>query len=155
MTKDHIVIREAIEQDLDAIVRIINAGGPGGKQREDLPVVLPLKYRRAFEAINVESNSLLMVAEWNNLIVGTFQLIFVTYLAGGGRPDAHIEAIHVVSNHRGKGIGTQMLAWAIDESKRRNCRRIQLTSDKQRPEAHRFYIQSGFSLSHEGAKLYL
>jgi GNAT superfamily N-acetyltransferase len=63
--------------------------------------------------------------------------------------------VHVAEEWRGKGIGKQMMNWAIDAAKRRGCRRVQLTTDKQRLDAHRFYVGLGFELSHEGAKLSL
>ena len=150
-----IEIRKAVASDIDAIVRIINAGGPDGLPRQQLPDVLPPEYQQAFEAIDADSCQLLMVAAKDGVVIGTFQMTFLTYLAGAGRPDAQIEAIHVVATHRRQGIGSMMLQWAINEAKRRDCRRIQLTTDKRRTEAHVLYQRLGFTFSHEGAKLYL
>lgn len=110
---------------------------------------------QAFETIDSEPNHLLMVAEQDGTIVGTFHLTFLTYLAAAGHPDAQIEAIHVAAAHRRQGIGTLMLQWAIEEAKRRECRRVQLTTDKRRTEAHVLYQRLGFRFSHEGAKLCL
>ena len=148
-------IRKALPDDVSTIVRLVNAGGPEGKPRRELPSVLPNTYMQAFETIDSDRNHLLMVAEQDRTIVGTFHLTFLTYLAGAGYPDAQIEAIHVSATHRRQGIGTMMLQWAIEEAKRRKCRRVQLTTDKRRTEAHVLYERLGFAFSHEGAKLYL
>ncbi len=155
MLADEAVIRHASWDDVDAIVRLANQGGPDGKPRRELPERLPDGYRIAFEAIEPDENNLLMVAEWNQQIVGTFQMTMVTTLTAGGQPDALLESVHVAAEHRRKGLGQAMMRWAIDEAKRRNCRRMQLTSDKRRTEAHAFYENLGFVLSHEGAKLLL
>lgn len=150
-----IAIRKAEKQDVDTIVRLANAGGPDGKPRQSLPDELPPTYMGAFEQINSDPNHMLMVAKAGDEIVGTFHLTFLTYLAGAGRPDAQIEAIHVSAAHRRQGIGTMMLQWAIAEARKRHCRRVQLTTDKRRSEAHVLYQRLGFDFSHEGAKLYL
>lgn len=150
-----VTIRQAARQDVDAIVRLANAGGPDGKPRQELPSVLPDTYVQAFAIIDSDPNHLLMVAEQDQAVVGTLQLTFLTYLANAGRQDALIEAVHVSAAHRRQGIGTTMLQWAIEEARKRDCRRVQLTTDKRRTEAHVFYRRLGFSFTHEGAKLYL
>ena len=154
---DHtkLVFRQATSSDVDTIVRIVNAGGPDGRQRKQLPEPLPPVYEQTFHAISEDVNQFLMVVEYERLIVGTFHLTYITYLAAAGRPDAQIEAIHVKATHRGCGIGTAMLHWAITEARQRNCRRVQLTTDKKRHSAHKLYLCQGFVFSHEGAKLYL
>ena len=148
-------IREAELEDVETIVRLTNAGGPEDVPRAELPEVLPKSYFDAFEAIRAETNHHLYVAEADGHIVGTFHLTFLTYLGAAGRPDAQIEAIHVAASHRGHGIGTRMLEWAIDQARQRNCRRVQLTTDKRRSEAHKLYLRLGFEFTHEGAKLNL
>lgn len=155
MNSSSVRIRKAERQDVDAIVRLANAGGPEGKPRLQLPAVLPQSYLQAFETIDSDPNQMLMVVEKGGYIVGTFHLTYLTYLAGAGRPDAQLEAIHVSATHRRQGIGTMMLKWAIEAAKRRDCRRVQLTTDKRRSEAHILYRRLGFRFSHEGAKLYL
>ena len=156
-----LTIRRADADDVGTIVRIVNAGGPDGKPRKALPDKLPAAYRSTFEMINRDANQWLMVAEVDHdnptraEIVGTFHLTYITYLAGLGRPDAQVEAIHVKASHRRQGIGSRMLEWVIAEARKRHCRRIQLTTDKQRTEAHPVYLKLGFNFTHEGAKLYL
>lgn len=155
MNSSNVLIRKAEKQDVDSIVRLSNAGGPDGKPRRQLPEILPPTYQQAFETIDCDPNQMLMVAQLGDDIVGTFHLSLLTYLAGAGRADAQIEAIHVSAAHRRRGIGTMMLRWAIEEAGKRNCRRVQLTTDKRRGEAHVLYQRLGFEFSHEGAKLYL
>ena len=82
-------------------------------------------YRDAFESIDSDPNLILMVVELEDgQVVGTFQLAFLTFLAGEGRADAQIESVHVAESHRGQGIGTRMMEWAIDMARQRNCRRV-------------------------------
>lgn len=150
-----IIFREAVAEDVDALVRLANRGGPEGKPRMQLPNELPEAYWQAFATIDQDPHQNLMVAELDGKIVGTFHLSYITYLAGMGRPDLQIEAVHVAAEYRGQGIGTKMMAWAIDQARERNCRRVQLTTDKRRQDAHRFYDRLGFSFTHEGAKLLL
>lgn len=148
-----IIFRKARSGDVDTIVRLANRGGPEGKPRAALPEVLPAGYRQAFATIDSDPHQALMVVEEGGAIIGTFHMTFITYLAGGGRPDLQIEAIHVAAAYRGRGIGTRMLEWAIAKARAKNCRRVQLTTDKRRRDAHRFYERLGFVFSHEGAKL--
>lgn len=148
-------IRRAARADVEQIVRISNKGGPNNKPRELLPETLPDGYFEAFDRVDRDANQLLMIAEKNGRIIGTFHLTFLTYLAAAGKEDCQVESVHVAEEWRGKGVGKQMMNWAIDTAKRRGCRRVQLTTDKQRHDAHRFYLSMGFAMSHEGAKLSL
>lgn len=148
-----LIFRKANVADVDTIVRLANLGGPEGKPRAELPAALPAGYQQAYATIASDPHQALMVVEKDGAIIGTFHMTYITYLAGGGRPDLQIEAIHVAAAYRGKGIGTKMLQWAIAEARTKNCRRVQLTTDKRRRDAHRFYERLGFVFSHEGAKL--
>ena len=96
-----------------------------------------------------------MVAEVDGAVVGTFSLTFLANLSNGGREVAQIESVHVAASLRGQRIGEAMLRWAIAASRARGCFRLQLTSDKRRTDAHRFYRRLGFAASHEGMKLAL
>ena len=147
-----ISIRKATSADVDKIVRLSNAGGPGGKPRKDLPDVLPDVYFQAFQRIQNDANQFLMVAESGANIVGTFHVTYLTYLPAAGQEDCQVENVHVRDDWRGKGFGTLMMRWVIDEASKRGCRRVQLTTDKTRKDAHRFYERLGFVMSHEGAK---
>ena len=88
-------------------------------------------------------------------MAGTFQLSFLPGLARRGALRAQIEAVRVAAGARGGGLGAAMMTWAIDESRRRGCALVQLTSDKSRTDAHRFYQRLGFTATHEGMKLKL
>jgi len=150
----NIAIRKATREDVDRIVRLSNDGGPNGPYKQ-LPDQLPQCYYDSFEKIAADPKQFLMIAEYEGSIVGTFHMTYLTYLAGEGRDDCQIEAVHVDSALRSMGIGSFMMTWAIAKAKARNCRRVQLTTNKLRTDAHRFYQRLGFELSHEGAKLWL
>lgn len=83
------------------------------------------------------------------------QLSFLPGLARRGALRAQIEAVRVHESNRGRGLGAAMLGWAIEEARRRGCGLVQLTTDKARPDAHRFYERLGFVASHQGMKLRL
>lgn len=149
----NITIRKASKLDVDAIVRLINDGGPEGRPRKILPDTLPSGYYEAFERISSDPKHHLMVAEYESEVVGCFQMTFLTHLECAGQDDCQVEAVHVSPKFRNQGIGSMMMKWVIEQAKQRNCRRVQLTSNKLRKDAHRFYQHLGFVLSHEGAKL--
>jgi GNAT superfamily N-acetyltransferase len=87
-------------------------------------------------------------------IVGTLQLTFIPYLTYRGGIRAQIEAVRVREDMRGKGLGEQLFRWAIDRARERGVHLVQLTTDKRRPDALRFYEKLGFKASHEGMKLH-
>ena len=88
-------------------------------------------------------------------LVGVLQLTFIPYLTYMGGWRALIEGVRVSSDARSLGIGRQLIEWAIDRARERNCHLVQLTTDKSRPDALRFYEKLGFKASHEGMKLHL
>lgn len=147
------IVRRAEERDLPAIVDLLAADQLGAtrdgvRTAEDLAA-----YRQAFNAIDGDSAHLLVVAEAGGSIVATFQLSFLPGLARRGALRAQIEAVRVRGDYRGRGLGEAMMRWAIDEARRRGCALVQLTSDKSRHGAHRFYGRLGFAATHEGMKL--
>ncbi len=95
------------------------------------------------------------MAEQDGQIVGTMQLSFLPGLARRGALRAQIEAVRVAQSQRGSGLGAAMMGWAIEEARRRGCALVQLTTDKSRTDAHRFYARLGFVATHEGMKLAL
>jgi len=127
-----------------------------GKLRENYLDPLPQSYYHAFEIINSDPNQKLMVLEIDNdpEIAGTLQLTFIPYLSYQGKLRAQIENVFVREDLTGQGIGKKMFAWAIERVKERNVCLLQLTSDKQRPSAIKFYEDLGFKASHEGMKLH-
>ena len=151
-----ITLRPAAAADVPAIVELL-ADDPLGATRDG---VLPdsagrRPYLEAFQAIDADPAHLLLVAEADGAVVATLQLSLLPGLARRGALRAQLEAVRVHSRYRGSGLGRAMVGWAITAARRRGCALVQLTSDKQRPEAHRFYAELGFTASHEGFKLIL
>ena len=144
-------IRPATREDVPAIVRML-ADDPLGQTRERYEVPLPAEYWSAWEAIERDPNQLLIVAEVDGTAAGVLQLTFIPGLTRLGSWRALVEGVRIDGARRGAGLGEIMLRWAVDEAKRRGCRLIQLTTDKQRPDAHRFYERLGFVATHEGMK---
>ncbi|MEM6738316.1 MAG: GNAT family N-acetyltransferase [Bacteroidota bacterium] len=148
-------IRKAKKEDIVEIVRML-ADDKLGNQREDFNEPLPNNYYHAFENIQNDPNQNLMVLENEKEgIIGTFQLSFMQYLTYQGGIRSQIEAVRIRKDQRGKGIGEKLFKWAIEKSKERGAHLVQLTTDKKRPEALKFYKKIGFKASHEGMKLHL
>ncbi|RGP36101.1 GNAT family N-acetyltransferase [Pseudotabrizicola alkalilacus] len=110
-------------------------------------------YYSAFREIEADGNQLLCVVESAGQIVGTLQLTFIPGLSRRGAKRGQIEAVRVARSHRNQGIGRAMFDWAIATCRSRGCTLVQLTTDRARPEAHRFYESLGFDASHVGYKL--
>jgi GNAT superfamily N-acetyltransferase len=151
LTCGDVELRRARREDLDAIVGLL-AADPLGRSREQPGCEA---YERAFRAVDASPAQLLVVATHRDAVVGTFQLTFIPGLARRGALRAQVEAVRVREEYRRQGLGLAMLEWAIAEARRRGCAVVQLTSDKTRTEAHRFYERLGFVASHEGLKLAL
>ncbi len=146
--------RQANRDDLRALVDLL-ADDELGAGREDTAEPLNENYQQAFAAIEADPNNELTVVESDGELVGMLQLSFIPYLTHTGSWRCLIEGVRIARSQRGKGLGSQMLHWAIDRARARNCSIVQLTSDKQRPDARRFYESLGFKASHEGFKLNL
>ena len=112
-------------------------------------------YLAAFDAIAEDANQRLVIAELDGERVGTIQLTFIPGLYRLGMWRGLIEAVHIIPTQRSKGLGGEMIRWALDQCRARGCGMAQLTSNKKRLDAHRFYERLGFAKSHEGFKLYL
>jgi GNAT superfamily N-acetyltransferase len=146
--------RKAELRDVPAIVGLL-ADDPLGAKRERYETPLPESYLRAFEAIDADPNNELVVACLGEKVAGVLQLTFIPYLTYQGGWRALIEAVRIDSQHRSKGLGKTMFEWAIARARSRGCHLVQLTTDKARPDAKRFYEGLGFVASHEGMKLHL
>jgi GNAT superfamily N-acetyltransferase len=146
--------RLATRGDVPDIIRML-ADDPLGAKREAYASPLPDSYYTAFEAISQDPNNELVVAALGGRVVGVLQLTFIPYLTYRGSWRALIEGVRVDSAVRSGGIGKRLFEWAIERAKQRGCRLVQLTSDKARPDAIRFYENLGFVASHEGLKLHL
>jgi GNAT superfamily N-acetyltransferase len=147
-------IRRADRNDVPAIVALL-ADDTLGQSREIVSDPPADEYLAAFEAIDTDPNQLLAVMVGGGEIVATLQLSFIPGLARRGALRGQIEAVRVASNRRGQGLGERLFAWAIGECRRRGCQFVQLTTDRSRSDAHRFYNRLGFEPSHVGYKLKL
>lgn len=148
------IFRRATEKDLSKIVEMI-ADDELGKTRENFQSPLPAEYLLAFQKINSDQNQELIVVEnKNSQIIGTLQLSFIQYLTYRGGIRAQIEAVRIRKDQRRLGIGKAMFEWAINRAKERKAHLLQLTTDKRRPKAIKFYEDLGFKQSHEGMKIH-
>ncbi|MFF1293015.1 MULTISPECIES: GNAT family N-acetyltransferase [unclassified Streptomyces] len=143
-------IRPAVAADVPAIVAML-ADDPLGAQRESPDDLAP--YLTALERLVADPNQHLVVAVREDRVVGTLQLTIIPGLSRRGSTRSIIEGVRVHADERGSGLGTQLIEWAVDESRRQDCQLVQLTSDVTRTDAHRFYERLGFEASHVGFKL--
>ena len=146
-----LVFRTARAADLDALVQLL-ADDALGATRECPSSPLPTSYSQAFAAIDADANNELIVAEQDGEIAGMLQLTYIPYLTYQGSWRALVEGVRIAGSRRGQGLGRTLFEWAIERAEERGCRLIQLTTDKQRPDALRFYESLGFVASHEGLK---
>lgn len=148
------IFRKATRNDVSKIVEMI-ADDELGKTRENFQTPLPTEYLNAFENINADQNQELIVVENENAeVIGTLQLSFIQYLTYRGGIRAQIEAVRIRKDKRGIGIGNKMFEWAINRAKERGAHLLQLTTDKKRPKAVKFYEDLGFKATHEGMKMH-
>ncbi|ASK63813.1 GNAT family N-acetyltransferase [Virgibacillus phasianinus] len=146
--------RKATTEDLPAIVRLL-ADDELGSKRERYEESLPTDYYRAFAAIEAQVGNQIMVAVEDEKVIGCLQLTIIPGLARLGMKRAQIEGVRVDQRYRGKGVGEVLFKEAIKFAEKEKCGLVQLTTDKQREDAHRFYERLGFSATHEGMKLIL
>ena len=149
---DDIFIRAAHRDDVLAIVALL-ADDPLGATRED-PADLAT-YEKAFDAVAAQGGNHLLVAEGNGKVVGCLQLTIIPGLSRRGATRGLIEGVRVAAAWRGLGIGERLIRHAIEMSRDAGCGLVQLTTDKSRADARRFYHRLGFVASHEGMKLAL
>ncbi|WFP77697.1 GNAT family N-acetyltransferase [Mesorhizobium sp. WSM4906] len=145
-------IRRAQQADLPAIVALL-ADDMLGRDREDTGMPLAQAYLDAFAAVDSDPNQLLAVMTDGADVVGTLQISFLAGLSSQGAWRGQIEAVRVSANRRGERLGQRLLEWAIEKCRERGCRVVQLTTNKSRLDAHRFYERLGFKASHIGYKL--
>jgi ribosomal protein S18 acetylase RimI-like enzyme len=151
---EHIVFRTALLADVPAIVALL-ADDELGSTREIIGTPLDQRYVDAFKAIEADANQRLAVVADGDEIIGTLQLSFIPGIARMGSWRGQIEAVRIAAHRRDSGLGQKMFEWAISECRSRGCSLVQLTTDKSRTDAHRFYEKLGFKASHEGYKLAL
>lgn len=147
-----IEIRLARREDLDAIVQLLardsllNEADRAGAGPDQLA---------AFEAMAAHPDNELVVATLGDEVIGTLQLTFIPGLSFGGAWRAQVEGVRVREDLRGRSIGTHLMEWVILRVRARGCRVVQLTSNRARVDARRFYERLGFEATHIGMKLYL
>jgi GNAT superfamily N-acetyltransferase len=146
--------RPARQADVPVIVQML-VEDELGAQRERFETPLPQAYYSAFEAIQADPNQELIVAELEGEVIGTLQLMYLPSLSYQGGTRAQVESVRVAQGLRGKGIGAEMMKWAIERARQHGCHMMQLTSHKSRTDAHRFYEKLGFTKSHIGMKINL
>ena len=146
--------RLATARDLPRIVRLL-AADPLGAQRECADEPLAPSYSAAFAAIESDPHNELLVADVEGTVAGVLQLTYLPSLTYRGSWRAQIEGVRVDPALRGRGIGRALLAEACERARRRGCRLVQLTTDRQRPDAIAFYEELGFRPTHVGMKLTL
>jgi GNAT superfamily N-acetyltransferase len=149
-----VTLRDARRSEVPAIVAML-ADDMLGSSREVAGEPLPESYYKAFDALARDPNNRLLIAELEGEIVGTLQITFIHGLSRQGAKRALLEAVRVAAPYRGRGIGEEIVRAAIEIARQENCAMVQLTTDKSRKDAHRFYERLGFEASHEGMKLTL
>jgi ribosomal protein S18 acetylase RimI-like enzyme len=155
MTASDLTFRPATPGDLPAIVALL-ANDLLGARRENHVLPLPASYEAALAAIEQDPNNELVVVDTaDQAVAGVLQLTLIPHITYQGGWRAQIEGVRVASNLRSSGIGEQLFLWAIERARSKGCHLVQLTSDKSRPDAIRFYERLGFVASHEGMKLHL
>ncbi|WP_433130918.1 N-acetyltransferase family protein [Micromonospora sp. CA-240977] len=147
-----VTYREAVRADLPAVIALL-ADDVLGKARDFTEV--DEAYEKAFADITADPRNQLIVAEQGAELVGCLQITYIPGLGRHGSERSLIEAVRVRSDRRGQGLGRDLMSWAVDQARQRGCALVQLTTDKTRADAHRFYLGLGFVASHEGMKLAL
>lgn len=147
-------VREATEADLPRIIELL-AQLSLDEQREDAGPPLPDAYRRALQEVLADRRQRLLLVEVEGRIAGSAVLIIVPNLSHQGRPYAMVDNVIVDEAQRGRGYGALLLRFAAGVALETGCYKLSLTSNKLRPEAHRFYERLGFRATHEGFRLEL
>lgn len=152
-----IAIRRARSEDVPRIATLIMLGAATQSMTPDeiAAEATHPDYLTAFAAIEASPHNALFVAESEGAVVGTFQVTLIPGLVARGRMRAKFESVHVAPESRGRGIGGVMIAHAIAFAREHGAGMAELSSNKSRKDAHRFYVNLGFAQSHEGFKIEL
>jgi ribosomal protein S18 acetylase RimI-like enzyme len=152
-TPSSIAIRRAHRDDVGTIVAML-ADDPLGSARERLENPLPQSYFHACDAVDSDPNVQLVVAQDGNAnVVGCLQLCILPGLSSQGASRALIEDVRVATACRSRGIGEQLVQWAVAEARKRGCKLVELLTHQTRIDAQRFYVRLGFQPSHVGMTL--
>ncbi|SRR5581483_11143849 len=147
--------RRAERNDLQDIIRLLSEDELGSQRELFTPGMIPSTYWAAFADISSDPNQALMVVESQGKIIGTCHLTFMPSLTFQGAKRMNIEAVRLDPSFRGQGIGAWMIEQSIKIAQQKMCKIVQLTTNKKRPAAKKFYEKLGFQASHEGMKLQL
>jgi GNAT superfamily N-acetyltransferase len=152
-----LIFRDAKPDDIAIILELSHAGDARGADTPplDRATLTDPRYRAAFDEISADPNNRLIVVEHHGQVVGTLQVTVIPGLSRFGMKRAILENVHIRPEQRGNGLGSRMVRWAIEEARLAGCGMVQLTSQKVRRDAHRFYERLGFTATHEGFKLLL
>jgi ribosomal protein S18 acetylase RimI-like enzyme len=148
------VIRRATKADVPAIIRL-HSEDVLGKTREVYAEPLPESYYKAFAEISADPKQFYAVLEREGQVIGSLQLTLLPGLTLQGSTRAQIEAVQITAFLRGLRLGEALVLWAVEYARSKGAKMAQLTSNKTRRDAHRFYERLGFERSHEGFKLKL
>ncbi|MEU3773872.1 GNAT family N-acetyltransferase [Streptomyces sp. NPDC032472] len=138
--------REATRQDLPVVLALL---ADAGEERAEVTEA----HEQAFAAIAADPRNEMLVLADADAVVGCLQLTYIPGLGQGGRERALVEAVRIREDRRGGGLGAELMRLAVERARGRGCGLVQLTSNKRRSGAHRFYERLGFARSHEGFKL--
>ena len=148
-----ITIRPARREDVGVIIAML-ADDPLGGPRERIENPLPQSYFTAFEKLQRDPNLILIVAvDGEGAVVGCLQLCILPGLSSQGASRGLIEDVRVASHCRSRGIGEQMVQWAVAEARGKGCKLVELLTHHSRIDAQRFYERLGFARSHVGMTL--
>ncbi|MEU6861969.1 GNAT family N-acetyltransferase [Streptomyces sp. NPDC046876] len=139
-------LREATRQDLPVVLALL---ADAGEERAEVNEA----HEQAFAAIEADPRNEMLVLADGDAVVGCLQLTYIPGLGQGGRERALVEAVRIREDRRGGGLGAELMRLAVERARERGCGLVQLTSNKRRSAAHRFYERLGFARSHEGFKL--
>lgn len=149
-----VIMRDARRDEIPAIVALLVDDSLGRTREADAGAVGPA-YFEAFDVIDRDPNNRLIVADLDGEVVGCMQLTAIPHLTFEGGRRLQIEGVRVKTGVRGRKIGAAMIDWAVASAEELGCHLVQLTSNRTRADALRFYEERGFEASHVGFKRYL
>jgi GNAT superfamily N-acetyltransferase len=154
MTSEKIEFLDATQDDLPEIISLL-VDDELGKQREIKGNSLNPAYLAAFQEISSDKNNELIVGKKDRKVIAVLQVTYIPNLTLQGSKRALIEGVRVSSQLRGQGVGRKLFEFVFDRARKRGCKLMQLTTNKSRPDAYRFYENLGFNATHEGFKITL
>ncbi|WP_326631211.1 MULTISPECIES: GNAT family N-acetyltransferase [unclassified Streptomyces] len=146
------ILRTAIRADLPAVLALL---ADENRVVDPASVVVDEAYEKAFADIESDPRNEMLVLVDGDTVLGCLQATYIPGLGKRGEERALIEAVRIRADRRGDGLGRELMKQAVDRARLRGCALVQLTSNKRRADAHRFYESLGFDRSHEGFKLAL